>query len=577
MKKRGIYETAIKRLLDILAAALLIVAASPFLLATAILVRAKLGSPVFFRQARPGKDEKIFSLIKFRSMTNETGPDGKLLPDSKRLIPFGKFLRKTSIDELPELINIFRGDMSFVGPRPLSIYYLPHYSEEARRRHDVRPGLTGLAQVNGRNNLPWEERFAYDLEYVDHVSFVMDLKILLKTVSRVAKGSDVGVRGTTKVRDLGPYTIIKEEKTINGKTPQMTWPEIGSYFWLDREPERFSGELSLSWLPKVSDQAFTFSGRAAIDVVLRDLLKERSVGKAWIPSYSCVSMLQPFLDHEIPYGFYDVGRKDGAFFWDIPELKSGDAVLIMNYFGLDTGRTGEKIRQLKEAGAVVIEDITHSLLSERAAAPESDYLVASLRKWLEVPTGGWAGKREGSFADHPDLDGDAAVGERIGGMKDKYDYLCGKHEDKERFLAVLAKCDNDLIHVDRMLKLDGYSAGILAGTDVEAVRKRRRENAEILRDGLADLEPAGFGVLPFDSRRDTPLFYPVFLEHEKRESLRRYLIGRGIYCPVHWPEVMGAEAGVRANELSLICDQRYSEGDMREICDRIHEWAKAEA
>ena len=171
---------------------------SPVLLATAALVRVKLGSPVIYTARRPGRidprtgKETIFRLYKFRSMTNETGPDGKLLPDVDRLTKFGRLLRAASLDELPELLNILKGDMSIVGPRPLAEIYLDYYTEEEHHRHDVRPGLTGLAQVNGRNSLPWEEKFAYDLQYVKNVTFLGDLKILLKTVLKVFEREGIG-------------------------------------------------------------------------------------------------------------------------------------------------------------------------------------------------------------------------------------------------------------------------------------------------------------------------------------------------------------------------------------------------
>ncbi len=184
--KAGFYEKYIKRLLDILFSGLLLIVLSPVMLVTAILVRIKLGGPVIFCQERPGKNEKIFKLHKFRSMTDKRDADGKLLPDEVRLTKFGKKLRSTSLDELPELWDIFRGKMSFVGPRPLLTEYLPFYTEEQHRRHDVQPGLTGLAQVNGRNSLKWEQKFAFDLQYIsDGISFGHDLKIIFKTVSCV--------------------------------------------------------------------------------------------------------------------------------------------------------------------------------------------------------------------------------------------------------------------------------------------------------------------------------------------------------------------------------------------------------
>lgn len=191
--KAGFYEKYIKRLLDIVLSGCALIVLSPLLLVTAILVRVKLGSPVIFCQERPGKDEKIFNLHKFRSMSDARDETGALLPDKERLTGFGKKLRALSIDELPELWDIFRGKMSIVGPRPLLVEYLPYYTENERHRHDVRPGLTGLAQINGRNTLTWEQKFAYDLEYVQHISFCEDIKILFSTVGKVLNRSGVQV------------------------------------------------------------------------------------------------------------------------------------------------------------------------------------------------------------------------------------------------------------------------------------------------------------------------------------------------------------------------------------------------
>ena len=181
------YRHFFKRFFDIVLSFCALVVLSPVLLVLAILVRLKLGRPVVFRQERPGKDEKIFQLCKFRSMTDQRDGNGKLLPDEVRLTKFGKALRSTSLDELPELWNILKGDMSIVGPRPLLVKYLPYYTEEELKRHDVRPGLTGLAQVNGRNFITWEETFAYDVEYVQNVTLLEDLKIIFQTVVKVLR------------------------------------------------------------------------------------------------------------------------------------------------------------------------------------------------------------------------------------------------------------------------------------------------------------------------------------------------------------------------------------------------------
>lgn len=194
MQKRSIiYSKYIKRLLDILISLTFIVLFSWLYLILVILVRIKLGSPVLFCQERPGYNEKIFTLYKFRTMTDKRDENGMLLPDSERLTRFGSMLRSTSLDELPEMFNILKGDMSLIGPRPLLVEYLPYYTEEERLRHSVRPGLTGLAQVSGRNYLAWDKRLAKDVEYVNHISFIMDIRIIIKTIMVVFKKEDVSV------------------------------------------------------------------------------------------------------------------------------------------------------------------------------------------------------------------------------------------------------------------------------------------------------------------------------------------------------------------------------------------------
>lgn len=185
----------IKRIFDIVASLLGLIILSPILLLIAVLVRIKLGSPVFFRQGRAGMNGKEFRMIKFRSMTDERDADGNLLPDDQRLPRFGQLLRSSSADELPELINVLKGDMSLVGPRPLLTRYLDRYTPEQNRRHEVRPGITGWAQVNGRNSLPWSERFALDVWYVDHHNLLLDLKILGKTVGKVLRRSGISEEG----------------------------------------------------------------------------------------------------------------------------------------------------------------------------------------------------------------------------------------------------------------------------------------------------------------------------------------------------------------------------------------------
>lgn len=182
-----LYRDCIKRGIDVVVSLIAVLILSPVFLIVSVLVRTKLGSPVIFKQERPGKDEKVFLMYKFRTMTDERDANGNLLPDEERLTAFGKKLRSTSLDELPELFNILKGDMSIVGPRPLLVRYLPLYNDRQKRRHEVRPGVTGLAQVKGRNSISWEKKFEWDVRYVEHVSLLLDLKIILDTIGVVLK------------------------------------------------------------------------------------------------------------------------------------------------------------------------------------------------------------------------------------------------------------------------------------------------------------------------------------------------------------------------------------------------------
>jgi len=212
--KQGFYEKYVKRPMDFCCALAALIVLSPVLLVTAILVRIKLGSPVIFTQERPGLNEKIFKLYKFRSMTDERDENGELLPDEIRLTKFGKKLRSTSLDELPELINIIKGEMSLIGPRPLLICYLSRYSEEQHRRHEVRPGLSGYAQVHGRNTVSWQDKFRMDVEYVDHITFLGDLKIIWDSVM-VAFVKRDGISSETSVT---MEEFMGEDEVSSGRT-----------------------------------------------------------------------------------------------------------------------------------------------------------------------------------------------------------------------------------------------------------------------------------------------------------------------------------------------------------------------
>lgn len=226
----GIYARYLKRILDLVVTLVGFVVISPIFLLLCVLVKIKLGSPIFFKQKRTGKDEKTFEMIKFRTMTDARDEDGQLLPDTERFTKFGNFLRNSSLDELPELLNVIKGDMSLIGPRPLYPFYLPYYTEKESLRHSVRGGITGLAQVNGRALCKWDERFAYDVEYVRNITFMGDVKIILSTISKVLGKSDIGIPSVT---DEGGLHIVREvqrpEKvggTLNDKNvPKFLKPQ----------------------------------------------------------------------------------------------------------------------------------------------------------------------------------------------------------------------------------------------------------------------------------------------------------------------------------------------------------------
>lgn len=216
------YKKFIKRFLDLILSLMALILLMPLMLIIYILVRIKLGKPAIFKQERPGKDEKIFTLYKFRTMTDEKDENGNLLPDEQRLTKFGKMLRSTSLDELPELINIIKGDMSIVGPRPQLVRDMVFMTEIQRKRHSVRQGLTGLAQVNGRNNITWEEKINYDLNYVNNITLIDDIKIVFKTIIKVFKREDTETDGMQTAEDLGDYLlrnnkISKDDYTCKNK------------------------------------------------------------------------------------------------------------------------------------------------------------------------------------------------------------------------------------------------------------------------------------------------------------------------------------------------------------------------
>lgn len=567
------YRNYGKRALDILLSGSALVFLSPLLLVLVLLVRVIHGTPVFFTPTRPGKDEKIFKLYKFRTMSNATDKEGKLLPEKERITKLGKFLRATSLDEIPELINIFNGDMSIVGPRPFAMKYLPYYSETERRRHSVRPGLTGLAQISGRNNLPWPQRFEKDLEYIKKMSFATDVSIIFGTASKLLGDTNVTVPGVKKTYQFDTYRVIEEEGSIPQSIKGLSYPEIGGQFWLEEEGVSSKGERDEStrtaWLPEADDSTYTFSGRAALTLALRDISQKRKIKKAYVPSYISFPMLQPFIQENIEYKFYNIEFQQGKVKFEIDKNFDCDIFYFVDYFGTNNSCVKEYIAICKEKGCAIIEDITHTLLNKKAGSKDADYYVASLRKWFPVPTGGWLAKLKGTIERKPSIDSEPAAEKVKVAMNKKNQYINGQLKDKTCFLERMSVFESDLVQLDPMLQIDKVSFNVLNQLDTDKIKEKRKANAQILYNGLSCIEGIKFLNTEAEIKNNVFLFLPILVEHEKRNILQRKLRENGIYCPVHWPETMGADSGIREKELSLVCDQRYSTKDMAIFVEEI--------
>ena len=347
--------------------------------------------------------------------------------------------------------------------------------------------------------------------------------------------------------------------------------EIGSHFWLDNCcVDKMKQEFN--WFFDSEDGVFTFSGRTAIAIAIRDAIQTRKIEKAYLPSYCCSSMVQPFIDNGISYEFYDVDFNGNEIEYHIDREKETDIVLIMMYFGAKIKEYDSLIFSMQSKGCIVIEDVTHILLSESICNRRADYCIASLRKWFPIPSGGLVLKKRGKLQIKPVIDSNQCISEKIRAMHEKYDYLSGKSKDKESYLQKFDLFENSLNRFDSMLKIDSISQRLLESIDLDSIKFKRKRNASILYNRLIGVGGLRFLNADFISGKDIPLFVPIMLPTKMRNELREYLIARKIYCPIHWPAVEGTASGIRSNELSLICDQRYDETDMNYMADLIIDW-----
>lgn len=549
----------LKRIIDIIGAFIGIIVLSPlFIIVTIGLHFANQETGAFFTQERPGRNGKLFKLIKYKTMTDQRDADGELLPDADRLTTVGRMVRSFSIDELPQLFNVLKGDMSFIGPRPLLAHYLPWYTPEQARRHEVRPGITGWAQVNGRNHCKLSKKFEYDVYYVDHCSLKLDCKIIWMTINNVLHRKDVG-EGTgnmAEVDDLGFHERYLQLVAERKKNKIM---EFGSDFHSIDYPRRTGSNDHLYQLRNYA------TGRHAIEAVLR----HEQIKRVWIPTYFCYEVIQ-YLEN---VGFTIVLYPDNPLKTDDDDrvrqlpFQKGDALLRMNYFGLRSKRTNKGIT------VPVIEDHSHGISTEWAKQSDADWCIASIRKTLPTPAGGivWSPVGKQLPPQFPPDDSCIKMAVcRFQAMQMKRDYLNGVPVEKEMFRTQYIQSEEMLEQLD-LTGMDKYSKQILEEIDIEKWDSEKQRNIryckQLLRKEFQILYGETAGTKTFSLLLLTP-------SAEERTQLRQHLIANKIYPAVLWnipTSVNDKEAfDISTRIISIHCDGRYNSLDIQTMCNIIN-------
>lgn len=543
----SIYKNGLKRFLDLtIAFFALLILLIPFAVIAIWLHFANKGAGVFFYQERPGLHGKPFRVIKFKSMTDEKGHDGKPLPDAQRLTKAGKFVRGTSLDELPQLINVLKGDMSFVGPRPLLMQYMPLYSDHHLRRFEVRPGITGWAQVNGRNMAKFSQKFDNDVWYVDHCSLATDINILWMTVMKVIKHADIG-DGEEEMGLVDDLHFASRLVKFGSDYPAL--------------PDYKKGNSLTQIYP---DANYYASGRQALE----DVVKQNGWKRLWVPAYFCYESLEGLKRAGVEIAFYpDVPSGDDEAGIQSIEFREGDALLRMNYFGL------RAYRDSREINVPVIEDHSHDLIGEWATKSQADYCVASIRKSLPVSEGGilWSPKKRALPPAPADTDQNEILSAmRWNAMKMKADFLAGINHDRASWRNDLAQSEMmfDTLPVSK-ISADAWS--IINEMDINDWYGRKTHNWKKMQ-GLAS-EEVQILQPEFDNAHPFSLVL-VFPSEEMREKVRGILIKRQTVFPaVLWTLPEGADPQARdfsIRMLSIHCDGRYDH-DLDEMLGRIKE------
>lgn len=350
--------------------------------------------------------------------------------------------------------------------------------------------------------------------------------------------------------------------------------EVGSYFSIgDIEIMKF--EQIKSWLPQTGDFSYVFSGRSAIEYAIEDILHQKKVKNVYMPSYCCTSMIQPFLSKGIDVQYYNVVYDfNKGIVYEIDTSIECDIFFIMSYFGLEEPKFDFIINEFLSRGTIIIEDITHRLLCNTNYSPNVDYSVASIRKWIPIPSGGYIVKHNGLLYNKPTINSDHLVLSKIEAMKEKYLFLQGEKICKNSYIEKFKKFEENLNEVNLDYNIDSFSFNIIRHVDIEKIKIRRRKNGKILYDGIQGLDYIKPLIPNPDFENCCPLFIPVMVKENKRDSLQKFLINHNVYCPVHWPNNIGLNNKIQENELSLVCDQRYSENDMNYVLNLIMQWHK---
>lgn len=547
------YKHFLKRLLDVIIVFCALAVIWPILLTITIWLHfANKGAGAFFYQERPGKNGRIFRVIKFKSMTDERDKNGKLLPDAQRITKVGRFIRNTSLDELPQLINVLKGDMALVGPRPLDIDYLQFYSAYHSRRHEVRPGITGWAQVNGRNNTKFSEKFEYDVWYVDHITMWLDIRIIYLTIMNVLKRSDIGT-GSSNMKNVDDLHFL--DRCLGNLREWGSEYHSCTYFPKSRKNN----------ITNLFHGAFYYgNGRMAI----ADIFNQCGYKRLWLPEYFCYEVVEYLKKHNIDILFYKdnpLVDDDDKIISDLPYLQ-GDILLRVNYFGLRAFRDNSNIP------IPVIEDHTHDFLGEWAQNSNADWCIVSLRKSLPIASGAmvWSPKKKTLHRRNNSIDCEKMAALKFKAMYIKWDYLNYGRENKEEYLNLFYQAEEQLSLLP-VCSIDANSMNIISKLDLMELTRRKKDNFKFASEMLSK---AGFKILkPENDEKCNPFSLILLFEnHSQRNTIRDKLITHNIYPSILWNIPRNddsCEVKIAHCMLSIHCDARYTQKAIEKMCERI--------